>query len=640
MITVTRYPKNPVLRLNKNNLWEAEAAFNGCPVVDRGTTHLLYRALSSPQPYDGKVMPLSTIGISSSKDGVRFGRHRQLIVPEQYWEKFGCEDPRVTKLEGNFFIFYTALSTYPFTPDGIKIGVALSKDLRRIAEKHLVTPFNAKAMTLFPERINGKIAAILTVNTDRPPAFICLALFDREEDMWSREYWGEWYTALSNHVIPIPQSSRDHLEVGAPPLRIRDGWLFIYSHIRNYFSPPALFGIEAVLLDLKDPLKIIGKTSGPLLTPHEDYERYGLVPNIVFPSGALKRGKTLYLYYGAADTSCCAAMAPFSGLVREMKKEAARKPPELTRPFSRPLLEPDPSRSWESKAIFNAAAVYADKKIHIVYRAMSADNTSVMGYAVSKDGITISEKMTEPFYVPREPFEQKLVPNGNSGCEDPRLTRMGNTLFMCYTAYNGKEHPRVALSSIRMQDFLRKKRNWSNPIIISPPGMDDKDAALFPKKIGGKFAFLHRLGLSIWIDLVPSLTFDGTRWLGGQILMNPREGEHDSQKIGIAGPPIETAWGWLLLYHGISRGPARHYHLRAALLDLNDPTKVIARTRDPILEPDMSYEKEGLVSDVVFSCGAVVVNDTLLVYYGGADKVLAVATAPFKEFMKRVLAEK
>ena len=122
--------------------------------------------------------------------------------------------------------------------------------------------------------------------------------------------------------------------------------------------------------------------------------------------------------------------------------------------------------------------------------------------------------------------------------------------------------------------------------------------------------------------------------------MDPRGGEHDSHRIGIAGPPIETKWGWLVLYHGIARGPTRHYHLRAALLDRRNPAKILVRTRDAILEPEMAYEKEGLVPDVVFSNGAVVVKNRLIVYYGGADKVLCAASAPMDEFMKRLLDEK
>ena len=97
-----------------------------------------------------------------------------MIAPEEDWERFGCEDPRVTKIDDKYYIFYTALSVYPFAAEGIKVAVAVTKDFKKIEERHLVTPFNAKAMVLFPEKINGKYVALLTAHTDTPPVKICL----------------------------------------------------------------------------------------------------------------------------------------------------------------------------------------------------------------------------------------------------------------------------------------------------------------------------------------------------------------------------------------------------------------------------------------------------------------------------------
>ena len=137
-----------------------------------------------------------------------------------------------------------------------------------------------------------------------------------------------------------------------------------------------------------------------------------------------------------------------------------------------------------------------------------------------------------------------------------------------------------------------------------------------------------------------NLNFDGKVWLKGDIIMRPRPGEFDSRKIGIAGPPIKTEVGWLLLYHGISKKENHHYHLRAALLDLNDPSRVIARTKYTIIEPEFPYEKDGQTSNVIFSCGAVVINDKLFVYYGGADKGVGVAVIGLPEFLEKLLWEK
>ena len=152
---VERYGKNPVLTPKTTHSWEAHSVFNGCPITRGKTTHLIYRALSLPHYHSlaNTLMIVSTIGITSSKDGKNFHDRKRFIIPEQNWEKFGCEDPRVTKLGNKYYTFYTALSKYPFRAEGIKVGLAISKNLRTIDEKHLITPFNAKAMSMFPERL-------------------------------------------------------------------------------------------------------------------------------------------------------------------------------------------------------------------------------------------------------------------------------------------------------------------------------------------------------------------------------------------------------------------------------------------------------------------------------------------------------
>lgn len=614
-----RSSENPILAPDSGVPWESEAAFNPSVVQSGKKVHMLYRA-EGRHERDGKEAQFSTIGYAVGTDGIHFGERREFIVPVESWESLGCEDPRVTEFEGRFFIFYTAVSA--FSAEGIKVAVAITKDFKKIDEKHLVTPFNAKAMALFPERINGKIAAILTVNTDRPPAKICLALFDRVEDIWSEAYWKEWYANVENHAIPIEENEKDHIEVGSAPVKTKEGWLFFYSYIYNYFSPPAIFGIQAILLDLNDPQKIVGEVKRPFLVPTEEYEFYGRVSHIVFPSGAFIKGKKIYLYYGAADTTGCLAIFELSELEEKLLFTVRR---QLARSEKNPIIVPIKEHEWESQATFNPAAVYEGGKVHILYRALSDDNTSVIGYASSPDGATIDERLSDPIYTPREDFERKNIPGGNSGCEDPRVTKIGDTLYMCYTAFSGDEPPRVAFTSINIKDFLAHKWNWAKPVLISPPGVDDKDAAVFPRKINGKYVFLHRLGSEIWIDSVDDLNFKDGKVLGGKVLMYPRETAWDSKRIGIAGPPIETKYGWLLLYHGISKR-TNHYAVRAALLDLKDPSKVLYRTHDPLLEPKMPYERQGVISNVVFPCGAVIVKKRLFVYYGGADKVVGVAS--------------
>lgn len=634
-IKIQRSDENPILVPDIDNSWEAEATFNGCPVQGNGIIHFLYRAISTPQQYDGLTIELSTIGYATSKDGVHFQDRRQFIYPEYAWEHYGCEDPRVTKIGRKYFIFYTALSTYPFSPEGIKIGVAITRDFQSIEEKHLVTHFNTKAMSLFPSKIGGVYKAILTVNTDKPPAKIAIASFERLDQIWSSEYWTRWYSNLDQHILHIPQKPNDHLELGAPPVRTKFGWLLLYSHIENYFSPPATFGIRALLLDLEKPHRIIARTEKPLLIPEAGYERFGKVPNIVFPTGAIKKRQKLHIYYGAADTTCALASTNLLSIINNMTASAIPNR-KMDRYPGNPVIIPKQEHAWEAKAVFNPAALYADGKVHIVYRAMSEDNTSVMGYAVSSDGFTIDERLDEPIYLPREDFESKSVPNGNSGCEDPRITLLEDTIYMFYTAYRGDSEPRVALTSIAKDDFLNRRWKWSKSRIISPPGLADKDAALFPGKINGQFAILHRLGINIWLDFRDDLNFDNGSWLGGTEILTPEDDIKGSFKVGIAGTPIKTEAGWLLPYHGVTQHKDVHYHLMAALLDLGDPTRVLAITESPLLEPEMPYEKEGIVPNVVFPCGNVIIGNCLFVYYGGGDRVVGIATMDLSDLLNQL----
>ncbi len=637
---INRSDKNPILLPSRQNTWESTAAFNGCVTKTNGTFHMLYRALSSTQIVNKNKLQLSSIGYSQSSDGENFSEHTQLFIPQESWEIYGCEDPRITFLDNKYYIFYTALSQFPFNANGIKVGLAITQDLKTITQKHPVTPFNAKAMSLFPEKINGKYAAILTANTDQPPAKISLALFDKEEEMWSNDYWQRWYRYLDDHAIPLQRADKDQVEIGAPPIKTDYGWLLIYAYIKDYFTDHKIFTIEAALLDLHNPKIILSRITTPLLQPETNYERFGYVPNIVFPSGAQIHNDELFVYYGAADTYTCLAKCSLSELLSELNDpknkvehvgEAVDISVRLHRYFENPILAPINDHEWENKAVFNPAVIKIQDKIHILYRAMSNNNVSNIGYAQTTDGYHIDQRLDKPVYVPREIFETNGSGN-NFGCEDPRLTLIDERIYMCYTAYDGHNAPRVAFSSISLEDFLLQRWHWSIPKLISPPGIDDKDACVLPKTVGGKYMFFHRLQTFIWVDFVDDLHFYEGNYLGGSILLKSRPGQWDSHKVGIAAPPIETPDGWLLLYHGI--GDDHYYRVGAVLLDLDNPKQILGRTTYPLLEPEMHNEKDGQIPNVVFPCGAVVKDDTLFVYYGGADSVTDVATVKMDKVLQ------
>ncbi|MCX7116393.1 MAG: hypothetical protein NTW94_00475 [Legionellales bacterium] len=639
-MTLVRSPNNPFLQPNPMVSWESRATFNPCVVKRNSEFHILYRAIGDSHVYHGKELALSTIGHAISHNGTDFENRQQFIKPDYDWEKFGCEDPRVTFFEGKYYIFYTALSEYPFHPRAIRVGLAITSDFVTIEEKQLITPFNAKAMALFSERINGKIVAILTVNTDIPPAKIAVAYFDTIEELWSVDYWNKWYQTLDDHVIPLLRNRSDHVEVGAPPIKTDLGWLLLYCYIQNYFSNAKRFGIETVLLDLKDPSMVIGKSTSPLLIPEENYELYGDVPNIAFPSGALIERNTLYLYYGAADTTCCYATADIKKILDTLTIEKKRlfivddeRPYGFQRYVQNPIITPRFEMDWEVNGTLNPGVIYLDGYFHLIYRAMSSSDISTFGYAKSRDGLNITERATKPIYQPRADFEKKLC-SGASGCEDPRITKLDDTIYMFYTAFDGYT-PRVAYTTISVDDFLHQRWSWSYPKVITSPGTSDKNACLLPKKVNGKYVIFHRMNDAIYINYEDDLNFGPNNWLSAQTQLVRRRSDYQTVlRYGVVGPPIETRHGWILFYHFITR-EERIYKIGAMLLDSDNPSHIISLSQT-LIEPKMSYEKQGVVPNVVFSCGSILLEESIYLYYGAADSVICVAKISLTELIKQL----
>jgi predicted GH43/DUF377 family glycosyl hydrolase len=607
-----RSPQNPILKADPENSWEAFAAFNGSVIKKDDRYYMFYRAMSDVQTLHGKKLQVSTVGKAESVDGVEFGTRNQFIKPEEVWEQFGCEDPRVVKIDNQYLIFYTAIGAFPFNFRTIRAAVAISKDLDKIEEKHLVTPFNAKGMIMFPEKINGLYTVILTVNTDNPPTHIAYAQFEHFETLWDQNFWNDWYEHFEDHIVNLKRINSDQVEVGATPIKTEYGWILIYSYIKNYFTDNKEFRIEAVLLDSNDPSKIIGRIEDPCLIPQEYYELNGQINNVVFPSGALIENNEIKVYYGAADSYCCLAKNKLENFLRSF---------ELNIPYAikckkfenNPLLKPLPEHAWESKSVCNPTAVTIQGKTYLIYRATAENNISTLGLAVSEDGIFIDERLPEPIYTPRVDFEV-------AGCEDPRITFLEGKLYMCYTAYDGKL-PRLALTSITVEDFVNREWNkWALPKIISPPGVADKDGCLFPEKINGQYAFFHRIEPNIILDWVDDLEFKDNAYLAcNEKEIFPGSKAWDGIKVGVNTTPLKTKYGWLVFYHGISHIHHR-YRVGAFLLDLHKITQVVARTPYPIIEPEEYYEREGVVNNVVFPCGYVLKGEDIYIYYGGADK--------------------
>jgi len=286
---------------------------------------------------------------------------------------------------------------------------------------------------------------------------------------------------------------------------------------------------------------------------------------------------------------------------------------KLERSALNPLFGPNPQHLWESRYVFNPAVVYDGSIFHMLYRAQGADMVSRMGYAVSLDGLHFN-RMEKPVFSPA--FKEELY-----GVEDPRITKIGNKYYMTYTAYS-PEDIKIALAST--DNFFR----WKRYGIILPNFDPNKDAVLFPEKIGGKYVMLHRDPPSIWI----AYSDDLIHWNGHKKIADPIKNHWENEKIGAGGPPVKTPYGWLLVYHAVQKHapePSRlTYRLGFMLLDLEDPSKVIKRTSEPVLEPKEAWEIFGGVPQVVFTDALIDYQDQYLIYYGAADNYIALASCP------------
>jgi predicted GH43/DUF377 family glycosyl hydrolase len=285
---------------------------------------------------------------------------------------------------------------------------------------------------------------------------------------------------------------------------------------------------------------------------------------------------------------------------------------------------------YQVNAVFNPGAVLLeDGQTLLLVRVEDRRGVSHLSVARSADGLT--DWTVEP--IPALYPHPELHPEEFWGVEDPRITWIAELgeYAVTYTAYSSNG-PLVALATT--SDFKTFTRHGP----IMPP--EDKDAALFPRRFDGKWALIHRpvpYGAGGRANIWLSFSSDMEHWGDHMLLLEARDGAFwDARKIGLSPPPIETAAGWLIIYHGVRNTPAGAlYRLGLALLDLANPATVLRRGEEWVFGPAQPYEREGDVPNVVFPCG-VVVNEArgqLRLYYGAADTSVAVATANVSELV-------
>jgi predicted GH43/DUF377 family glycosyl hydrolase len=286
-----------------------------------------------------------------------------------------------------------------------------------------------------------------------------------------------------------------------------------------------------------------------------------------------------------------------------------------------PLITPE-DMSFRLSDILNCGVTQIDGEYVLLITVQTLQGTTALYVARSANGqhFTVEDK---PLMTYARDGEQAIYES--FGIRDARITRYDDTFYITYVA-DGDHGLRLALA--RTSDFREVERMGCLTEV------DSKNGALFPRKIGDRYALLSRPdpGESIWVSYSDDLTF----WGSMTVVMTPRSGYWDPDRIGAAGPPIEIDPGWLLIYYGekyTSAGPL--VRLGAAILDRDDPSKVISRSNIPILSPRERYERIGDIPNVVFSCGAVLCADDIVrIYYGGSDSCICMGEAPLEDIVR------
>lgn len=323
---------------------------------------------------------------------------------------------------------------------------------------------------------------------------------------------------------------------------------------------------------------------------------------------------------------------------------------------------------FENEGVLNPSAIRVGADVHLFYRAVSTGNFSSIGYCRLTGPLTVSERDEKPVLFPEHDYECR-------GTEDPRMVKIDDEYYLTYTAYDGVNALGALAVSKDLKHFEKKgiivpKMTYTEfsklvdtdrPVndkylrynqhehLLEKPGQNvfvwDKNLIFFPRRINGKLHFLHRIkpDIQIMVSITDLAELTPTFWnnyflhFNNNIVLSPKY-DHESSYIGGGCPPIETAEGWLLIYHGVCDTVKGYvYSACAVLLSLEDPQIEIARLPYPLFKPEFSWELRGEVNNVCFPTGACVFDDTLYIYYGAADERIACASLNLPDLLKELL---
>ena len=316
---------------------------------------------------------------------------------------------------------------------------------------------------------------------------------------------------------------------------------------------------------------------------------------------------------------------------------------------------------FENDSVLNPAVIQQGDVIHMFYRAVHKGNFSSIGYCKLNSPLNVIERLGKPVLYPSFDYE-------SHGMEDPRMVNIDGLYYLTYIAFDGVnalgalatstdlqhfEKQGIIVPKITYDDFDRftKSKNDLNEKYLrynrGANILADKDLVFFPRRINGKLTFLHRIKPDIQIvsvnhleELTQDFWADYFLHFGEKIVLRPKY-LHEVSYVGSGCPPIETESGWLIIYHGVMNvAKGYEYSACAALVDLDDPRKEIARLPYPLFKPELDYELKGDVDDVCFPTGTIITDDRLYIYYGAADELIACASVSLSGLIKELLLNK
>jgi predicted GH43/DUF377 family glycosyl hydrolase len=315
---------------------------------------------------------------------------------------------------------------------------------------------------------------------------------------------------------------------------------------------------------------------------------------------------------------------------------------------------------FETEGVLNPAIIKVGDEVEMFYRAIRTGNFSTIGCCKLDTPLTVKDRQAVPLLSPQFEYERH-------GMEDPRIVEIDGLYYLTYVAFDGIRALGALATSKDLRNFDRHgiivpqlkcsefddlarvnagiieryRADYADPDEI----IMDKDVVFFPRRINGDLLFLHRIKPDIQLvriksldDLTPGFWKDYVTHLADNILLTSKY-PHELSYVGGGCPPVETDQGWLLIYHGVKCvDNAYKYFVCAALLDLDDPRKEIARLPYPLFKPDQDYETSGDVDNVCFPTGTLLIDDTLYIYYGAGDDVIACASVSLEGLVAELLA--